>query len=117
MVDRRAYSQPAAGGPVHEDNGVVMGCVEFVEQRMVEHSCRSRIPVLLRQLLVHEQLGLDGDPQTLLERLDLVADGGERAVRERHQPGRAHAHRRARRGHPFGLPGQQARPEIEDPLV
>ena len=52
-----------------------------------------------------------------VDRLDVVAHGGDRALGERHQPARAHPDRAAGRRHPLGRAGQRAGPEVEFPLV
>ncbi len=67
--------------------------------------------------LVGHQLALHDDAHVRLERLDLEADRGDRALGERHEPRRLHAHRAAGRRPPLDLSGQQPRPQVQPPLV
>ena len=71
-----------------------------------------------RQRLVCDQLRLDDEPRRLVvERLDLVQDRGDRPVHEGNKARGADPHTLARRRDPFGLPAQQAGPEVERSLV
>ena len=67
--------------------------------------------------LVRHQLGLDHHPHRRVERLDLVGDGGHRALDQRHQAGRAHPDAAAARRHPLDPALQQCRRGSPGPLV
>ena len=67
--------------------------------------------------LVGEQVRLQGDAQRRVQRLDLVADRGHAAVTEGDQPAAGHAHRASADRTPQELPLEDARAQIQRPLV
>ena len=117
VIHRGADPQPALLGPVHQDHGRPVRALEFLGQRMLQHRAEPGIAAQGRQLLVGEQLGLHRDPRRAVQRLHLVADRGDRALGERHQPGARDPDPPAGRRHPFGLAAERARAEVEHALV
>ena len=72
--------------------------------------------VLGRRVLPVEDLGVDHDRGVVVDG-DLVADRGDVAVLERHEPLGAHVDVLAGRGRPQDVPAQRAGPHVQDPLV
>ena len=84
-------------------------------QRRGQHGGDPRVLALRRQRLVGDQLGLHDQPQRLVDRLDLVADRGDRALGERDQPGAVYAHPPPGRRAPLQLRGRGCRPGSRAP--
>ena len=70
-----------------------------------------------RQRLVGHEFGLQHHPHRLIERFDVVTDGGDRTLHQRHQPARTHPYTLPTRRYPLGLTAQLPAAEIQHPLV
>ena len=78
---------------------------------------RARVRAARGHVLVGDELGLHDDPRLAVERLDLVADGGHRAVHEGHQAHRAHLDLAPRRRAPVDLAAQHPGAQVERAAV
>ena len=118
VVEGGRHAQAAQAGVVPECSLQVVRAVVLADQWGAQRRCRPGIVVgSVRSRLVGDEPGLDDNPRRRADRLDLVQDGGDRPLDERHEPGGADAH---------GLPGgrrpldgapQDAGPQVEDTLV
>ena len=101
----------------HEHGAVVLGHGVLGDQRRDERRGDPGVLAVRLDRLVGEQVGLHDQLQVVVERLDLVADRGDRALGERHQPLGAHPHPAAGRRLPHGVAAQRAGAEVEHPVV
>jgi hypothetical protein len=108
VADRRAVQQGRASVPAGVGRRV---------QRGLEYGRHPGVAAREREGLIGHQFGLDHHPHTGLERLDLVGDGGHRALDQRHEARRAHADTTAVRRHPLDDALQEAGPEVQKALV
>jgi hypothetical protein len=118
VVHSSAQQQPAAACPVQQHGArrldVTLDRGKWAAQRgrdagIAAHNRGRR--------LVRDELRLDDHPDPRTDRLHLVGDRGDGAMRQRHQPSAAHPHRRAGRRPPHDFSAQRARPQIEPTLV
>lgn len=117
VADRHRHALPAALGAVHKHPVEARRAVRLGGQRVGEHLRRTRVVGAFRHPLVGQQVRADPQLGGAVQRLDLVADGGDRAARQRHQPDAAHQHPPPARRDPLRLPTQHARPQVKHPLV
>lgn len=82
--------------------------VELAEERGAQRGGHPGVVSLLGHGLVGDQRRLNDDPGRRLERLDLIADRGHRALNEGDEPGRVDLDRLARRRNPVRLTPQDA---------
>ena len=111
------HRQPAAPRPVREHDAQVVVDRELALQRAVERLAAARVVVARPVALVGEQARVDGDAQRLVDGLDLVGDGRDRARVEGHEPARRHLDRHAALRAPVQRARQRAGAEVELALV
>ena len=111
------HRQVAVLGPVHQPGPAGRGAEFHRLQRRLEHRGDPGVAAAGRQLLVGDQLGLHHHADRVVQRLDLVADGRDRALGQRDQPDRADPDPAPGRRHPVRPPGQRAGPEVQHPLM
>ena len=114
-----AMRKPLALRAVHEADPKVVVAVVLGHQRYLE---RRRLAGIVGDTpdghrLVGHQLRLNADAGRGPDRLDLVHDRGDRALHERHQPGRAHVDGLPGRRDPLALPPQHPFAQVERALV
>ena len=96
VVHRRGHPQPGHPGRVHQHRAHPLVTVVARDQRRLELPGGARVLALHRRVawLVGDELRLQDDVRRSVDRLDLVLDGGQRAVHQRDQAPAAHAHSR-----------------------
>ena len=117
VIHRRHDAQPAQVGRVREQHGKLLAAVPLRLQRLRECGGGSRIGIGRGDGLVRDELRLHDDAQALVERLDLVQHRCDRALGERHEPGRGDADAAAGGRDPLDLAAQHAVSQVEDALV
>jgi hypothetical protein len=92
-VEEMVHHRGAARGGMDEPGAGTLGRVFLADQRC--RICRPGpgITGWCGQRFVGDQFGLHHYPHPTVERLDLVADGADRPVHERYQPGRGDPYR------------------------
>jgi len=95
-----------------------VGVLVVTDERILERGGHAGVRAgRRRQLLVGHQLGLHRDPRRDGERLHLIADGRDRPLGERHQPGRGDTDRLPGPRRPFGVTVQHPGAEVKHALV
>lgn len=117
VVHRGGDPQPGHPGLVHQHGLVARGVAELADQRRVERGGDARVVRVGLDRFVGQQVGLHDELQVLVERFDLVADRGDRALGEGDQPFGGHPHAPAGGGGPFGDAPQRAAAEVEHAVV
>ncbi len=111
--DRRRDFDAAAPGAVVQH---VVGVLQRA-QRGLHGGRGARVVALVGLLLVGEQVGLDAHANVPVGGFDLVADGCDRGVRERDQPGAADAYPGAGRRFPVDVALQGSGAQVEAAFV
>jgi hypothetical protein len=94
-VDR--HLQPAAAGAVHQHRAAVVDALLHGQQWVLQDGGDPRVTRARRARLVGDELRLHDQAHRTVDGLHRVLDRGDRALRERHQPGRPHPYPAARR--------------------
>ncbi len=115
VVGAGRYPQPRASRFVYQDTGRPMAGGQLRHERSGEAGAGPRVRVrrLRARRLGGQQIGLHGDVENAVERLDLVGDRRDGAAGERHQPLRRHPDGPAGRRDPLRPARHQPGPEVE----
>ena len=113
VVHHHGHYQGTFSGGMHQTSASAPRGIGLFDQWLRQRRSPSRIPAGHGKLLVGDQLGLHHDPRRLVDRLHLIADRRDRALRQRHHSGGGDLDPRARRRDPLGLTAQYPGPEIE----
>ena len=107
------HAQPALPGVVDHQRLGARGGVLLVDQRPLEDRGRAGVGAEVGHVLVGHQLGLQDDAQRAVDRLDLVLDGRDGPLGERHEARRPQPDAVARRRVPLDRALERAGPQVE----
>ena len=117
VIHPRRHPQRALPRAVHQDGAQLVGAMRLRDQRRGQDRGRPRVLAARGHVLVGHDLRLQDDPRLAVERLDLVADRGHRAVHEGHQAYRAHLDLAPGRRAPVDLAAQHPGAQVEGAAV